>query len=95
MEQDTTRAEFKTWILKKITQLEQCYESSAYSADSGCVARYGHCAETYAIDYFANCCMKKVGANSSAALPSVAYQWNWKVSKSFQSSPTSGSQGRK
>lgn len=45
-----------------------CNESSAYSADSDCVARYGHCAETHAINYFTNFCMEIVGASRSTAL---------------------------
>lgn len=69
MEQDKTRAELKTWILEKIKKLERRNESSAYSVDSGFIARLGHCAKTYAINYLANFCMKKVGANGSTALP--------------------------
>lgn len=67
-----------------------CNESSAYSADSDCVARYGHCAETHAINYFTNFCIEIVGASRSTALtlcgvsmrldifgepPEFSYEW--------------------
>lgn len=45
-----------------------CNESSAYSADSDCVAMYGHCVQTNAINYFTNFCMEIVGASRSTAL---------------------------
>lgn len=42
---------------KKLKELEIAMKSSAYRADSDCVARYGHCAETHTINYFTNFCM--------------------------------------
>lgn len=69
VESRTTRAELETWILQKVKKLEECNESSAYGVDSDCIPRYGHCAETYAVNYFANFRLKKVGANGSSTLP--------------------------
>lgn len=48
-EQDTTGAELKTWILKRIKKNSERAMKvvHTYRVDSDCIARYSHCAETY------------------------------------------------
>lgn len=60
-EGNTKKAELK--IIRKITESEQ----RAVDIDS--VARFGHCAETYAINYFANLFLTKPGPQETAWLP--------------------------
>lgn len=49
-----TRAEIETWILRRIENLKKGNASTGYQIGSECVPRYGNCAETYPINYFAN-----------------------------------------
>lgn len=59
------KVELKAWIIQKIKELKQ----SAFEIGSDCVARFGHCAETYAVYYFANFFLKKPNPQVTASLP--------------------------